>query len=209
MKAKFLIGLLIIVVVVIGGIIVLTSKETKEISSPVAKKQTVTTSSPTVAFAKLEIYKDPSGFEFEYPDSVEIKKDANSDQFVYSSVKVISPKKLGGIQITVTSTTLKNKDEWLKSEKLSIPAVKIENVKLADLDAYRFEKQKKIITATVDTETLFLFTVDPREDKDFWSAVNNKITSSFSFQAPEAPADNSSGTSSSDEVILEGEEVIE
>ena len=56
-----------------------------------------------------------------------------------------------------------------------------------------------------------LFTIEmPLIEEDFWIKVYNKVVSEFTFNSPDSQSTSAGGiSSSSDEVIFEGEEVVE
>jgi len=200
--------IIIVIVLAIGtaAVMILSQQKTQKITTPIAEK---IKDVQTEITAGTKQYHDPSGFSFNYPEDLLASPAANiKDQSVYSELTISSPEKKGGIEIQVLSNNVKNVDAWLTENKINSKE-QTTKLKLADLDARQFEDKGTITTVAVDSGTLFLLTTDYQDDKNFWTDVNNKIIASFEFIQPTAASNASGGDSSSDDVILEGEEVVE
>lgn len=153
-------------------------------------------------------FKDPSGFNFSYPDNLTLeKKDAVNSQ-TYSFLELTSSDDSGKVTIDVSGTEIASLNEALKQNKAPATA-QVKTLKLGDMDARQYEAQNQIVTLAIDTGVLFTIKTDLGSQKNFWSSVNDKITSSFVLAPPEAPVDNSSSYSEDDSIIDEGEEIIE
>lgn len=195
-----LIGLITLTVIVV----VFISIQNKKTVSPLGENRPTPTQSKS---APKKEYIDPSGFKFKYPTGVFIKEKEFEDNSVYSWIELTSPKIPGGIEINVADSSFTNLDDLLADKK----NLRIKPIKLADVDGRQYELKNQLITVALDQGVLFTFTVDYQKNEDYWLSVNKTIVDSFVFQLPES-TDNSTGssdTSSQEDVIFEGEEVIE
>ena len=204
MRGKILLLLTVLIIFVVFGIILLGHKGEK-IVTPLGKNQETKTE-PINLKARLKIYEDPAGFLFKYPENLTVKINKINDQSVFSSLTLTSKSEKGNITIEAVTSNLQNLEDWLSENK--IPSNR-QKIKLADIDAISFEQTGKVITTALDIGTLLTFTVDYQKNKNYWLDVNKTILSTFAFSAPEeAPA--GVGDSPADEdIIFEGEEVIE
>jgi len=158
-------------------------------------------------------YTDPSGFSFSYPDNLSISNTASADSDdkkdpnAYADLQLFSKDKNGSLNIKIADTKLKNLDAWLKEEQIP-EAVKPEEKQLGNLKAYEVKTSDRLMLAAIDQGVLF--TVDmPRVEEDFWNPVYNKVLANFSFAAPEPATTQTTAAASGDEVVFEGEEVVE
>ncbi len=204
------IGIIVIVIIVAvgaAGIIIFSQQKTKKLSTPIAENKK--TPEPTSSLPTKHYY-DPSGFGFDYPNNLFASAAANiKDQSVYAELTVSSLEKKGEIEIQVLSSSLKNIDAWLKENKINPEEEQVKNLKLGDLEALQIVEKGTITTVAVDLGTLFLITTDFQNDKNYWAEVNNNIISSFEFIQPTSTSNGSNDNFSSDDVVLESEEVIE
>jgi len=210
---KILVIILILATVGILGYVVYSSKKKEsagKINTPVV--ETIVTS-PSTSQVDLKKYMDEVGFSFFYMKEVEVKPLVISDNTVYSMLELTSKNNPGKVTIIAKTSFLKTVDDWFKSDVKDI-----KKLKLADLEARQIEQEGKIVTVALDQGVLFEITVDYKENKNFWSEVNNKIIASFVFELPEAPSTTinsnnggveNSGASGDEDVIYEGEEVVE
>ena len=163
---------------------------------------------------KTKTFIDPSGFKFSYPENLNMETKENKEEDVYSELTIMSEEINGGVEITAAETGDKTIEEWLLGNKLKIDSKKITKTKLGDLSASRFENGNKLYTLALDDGILFSVITDREDNKELWKLVHNEIEKSFVFSAPEAAPDSLDGSPSteegtSDEIIFEGEEVIE
>lgn len=208
MKIKMLLAFVFFVIITAIIFAFTSARKTARFSTPISGTTAAPTKVASNALAKFKQYKDPSGFTFQYPDNVTVESEETSDQSIYSSLKLTAKKVQGNISIKVTSAQLKNIDEWFAKNKLNLAKDAVKKLKLAELDARQFEKDNKLTTLAIDVGTLFIIQVDQQNDKNFWPGVNKKLISSFAFQPPEASS-NASSEFSGDDVVFEGEEVVE
>lgn len=205
---RFLVGSLILVVitvVTIGGLFFLQQKKPSQSPEPESTSQAKKVPSTT-----LKEYSDPSGFSFQYPQDVSFEKKENNDSTVYADLAFSAKDIKGSMVVFINDTSLKTIDEW--SEKIP-PGINPENGKdaeLAELKAKEIQDERSIMLAAVDQGVLFTINVTFDGEKDFWTEVYKTLAASFSFTKAEGSSvTSSSSDSTSEDVIFEGEEVIE
>jgi len=210
MNKRILLGLTSGTLLAIIVLFLSLSKSPKnQIYSPIP--QSLKTGATSAPKQKLKEYKDPAGFKFSYPESLKLINKQTNNQNIYSLLELTSPKNQGKIEIKVEDTKLTKIDDWFSNNQESTKPADVKKIKLADIEGRQFSEKGKFLTIALDQGALFTFTVTPDKDKNFWSDINDKIIQSFSFELPESMPDNTSATSDSSEedVIFEGEEVIE
>lgn len=203
-------ALIIIVVVLAAGtaaVIIFSQPKTEKISTPVVDKGKNSEPSPAVG---MKVFHDPSGFTFSYPENLLASSAANiKDQSVYSELTLSSTEKKGGIEIQALSSNLKKVDAWLTENKIPLTDQRVVKLKLADLEARQLNEKTSITTVAVDSGVIFLISTDLQDDTDYWKNVTNDVVSTFKFVQPASASNTSGDNSSSDDVVLEGEEVVE
>ncbi len=206
-------GLVLIVIsaLIIAAVVFLSIFKNKKNVSFLTPVKPTPAPTKKVVSGKLKEYIDPSGFKFSYPEEFLITAKEATDQSTYSHLEITSPKVSGQISIRVADSSLKTIDDWFENNKISTKTGEVKNIKLADLEARQFKSKDELITIALDEGVLFTITVDPKENKDLWFATNKKIIDTFLFVAPPEEDTNNSipVDESSDEVIFEGEEIIE
>jgi hypothetical protein len=158
-------------------------------------------------------YNDPTGFSFSYPDNLSISNtasgdmDAAVDPNAYADLQLFSKDKSGSLSLRIADTKLKTLDEWLKDN--GIPETTIpEEKKLDDLRAFEVKTEDRLMLAALDQGVLFTIE-SPRIEEPFWGEVYNQVLTGFTFTPPEVVDKQASAASSGEDVIFEGEEVIE
>lgn len=199
MIKKILLGFVIILTLATIGLVIFSSKKKQNNVSPIPEKTSLEKSNSTES-SKLKEYKDPSGFQFMYPENLVIKTIDRNDQSIISDLNIGSPGKNGNITIEVSESQIKSYSEWLKKNKEASPSGNVKNIKFADLDAKQFKMDDKVITLAFDVNTQFKITLDPKNNDEFWKKINDNLISSLKFSQPE----NQNG-----DVVFEGEETIE
>lgn len=149
-------------------------------------------------------YTDPSGFSFNYPDNLSIKKQEITDNNTYADIELFSKDINGSLSLKITDSKFATLDDWLKSNQLTSNENPKE-VKLGSLKAMEVKLKDRLILGALDSGILFNIEM-PLIEENFWMKVYNKVLASFSFASPENAS--STGASASN-VIFEGEEVIE
>lgn len=160
---------------------------------------------------KLKQFKDPSGFSFSYPTDFTVETVTTVPSSVYSSL-VVSPStekdSSDKMTIVVEDTSFASLSDWFTKNKLDRKKMSVKTLKLGGLDALQFENNDVLTTLALDKNVLFTLAVDVQENKKTWKDLNDKIIKTFTFGPPqEVGADSSSG--SEEDIIYEGEEVIE
>jgi len=156
-------------------------------------------------------YTDPAGFKFSYPEDLTVTEKKTTDQSVYSQLEIKSVDKVGGISLKAVDSNLAKIDDYFKDKKISSFFGEITKLKLADIDARQYQINSQIITVALDQGVLFTITTDlPAEKKDYWQKANSTLISGFAFVSPQNNTSTDTGSSSSgDDVVFEGEEVVE
>lgn len=195
----------IIVGIFAGWIILFSDKkqEEKMVLSALDEK-------PGSSLAKTtKEFTDAAGFKFSYPENLTLAK--NDDEEAYSSLTITSEEFDGNTSVLVVDATEKTIDEHMKH----LNGVKdIKKVTVAGVEARQFTQGDKLVTATIDNGVLFTFTTDGASYKDTWTKVHENIATSFTFAPPETAASESESTGSTpsnseEEILFEGEEIIE
>lgn len=213
MNRKTLI-LVVVAICLVGAVIayfILNPNKSKlALNTPETKKEVV----PSKTYID---YSDPAGFSFSYPDNISLAnrsaegEEAAADPDAYADLQLFSKDKSGSLNLRIADTKLKTIEDWKKENQIPEEIVPSEK-KLGSLTAFEFKTKDRVMLASIDQG--ILFTVDmPVIEEVFWNEVYEKVVSGFSFEVPEvevAQAGSSAAAASSgDEVIFEGEEVVE
>ena len=202
--------MVVAIVLLLGGgffYYVLSQKNTS--SSLLEKQPVVQTAQNLRPSQTAKTYTDNSGFTFQYPDDVILKKKDTNDQSTYANVEITSSVAGGKLSLIVSDTKILSTYDWV-AKNASAPAAIAKDVKLGDIQAREITIGDSLTTVAIDKGILFTIKVDPQGEKDYWSSVYNTIFSSFSFVSSAsdvaAPASSSSDQSVGD-VTLEEETV--
>lgn len=215
MSKKVVIGLIIglIIVVIFAAVTLPKKKKTQESVFPITESGQEVAPTKTLVSFKTKEYIDPSGFKFNYPETLTVSPKNINDDITYSDLKITSNKLSGEISIKATASKLQSISDWLKENKFHANNAIIKDIKLADLQAKAVKKDNKIFIVALDQyQTLFIIEVNSKGDEKFWSDANDAIVSTFAFVNPNVNNDSSSTSTSdgsSDDIIFEGEEVVE
>lgn len=199
MNKKVGIALMLLAVVLAGAAVWLVSKDQQAKS---ADSKQLTTVEPTAVPATIKEYRDPAGFLFQYPDTLTVTVGDGKDSTVYSQLTLTTEDGKGDISITVHEK---------KAEVMPTPT-SIKKVKLGALDAEERVLDKRVVTVATDQGVTFEIAAPYPLTGTPWEAAYQKILSSFDFYQPEtvaAPATDSGGAPAEDEVVFEGEEIIQ
>ena len=178
----------------------LQSPLTSPTDSPIITKPTIST--------KTKNFSDPSGFKFEYPENLTPETIDKKDPDYYSSILLKDKSKTGKMTINLTSTKYTTVEEWAKNNK-EIANNSIDTM-LADLEAKKISSSGKLMIVAVDVETLISLTADfPNEETEYWNSTVKTVADSFEFEQPAVQNVTSQSESSTDDVVFEGEEIIE
>lgn len=171
----------------------------KDLYSPIAEQPTNQFKiSPT-----LKSYTDDSGFSINYPDNLSLQKNEASDSASYADVTLSAQGLEGSLNLKISDTKLASLDEWIKSNKVATDSAAL--AKLGTLQGRQIQLQNDIILGALDRGILFTIDV-PKNDS--WKQILKILAADFSFTAPTqaAAVDNSS---SSDDVVFEGEDAVQ
>ncbi|MDP3973228.1 MAG: PsbP-related protein [Candidatus Daviesbacteria bacterium] len=196
---KLILLLVVIIVLIIGIVLVLMRSQQKDSQSNPFAESTFTKITPSEAFIE---YSDPSGFSFSYPDNLSLDKKVSEDEAAYADLLLSAKGVNGSLSLRIADSELDSIDEWVKVNQTSFKEDPKE-VKLGNLPALEINLNDRIITGALDQGVLFTLEM-PKIEEEFWMKVYQKILTDFSFTTPEAES-----VVSSDDVIFEGEEVVE
>lgn len=193
---SFLVGF-----VVLGWIFLSRPKDS--LISPTATQKEGTTK--VQLSETLKEYTDSSGFSFSYPDNLSIVNNEIEDPNTYADIKLFANGINGSLSLKISDSKFTTLDDWLKLNKnAAIEPAK--EVKLGNLKALEVKLNDRWLLGALDLGVLFTIEM-PRIEEDFWMKVYNKILEEFAFVQPQQ--DTNQQDSSSDEIIFEGEEVLE
>jgi hypothetical protein len=200
-----------IVVLAAAGLYFFTKPKdlTPNISPAIQEKKKV---EPSETFIE---YTDPSGFTFSYPDNLSLSNAASDDSAdlidpdIYAELQLFSKDVSGSLNIKISDTKFKTLDEWLKEKNIPESNIPTEK-KLGNLKALEVKTSDRLMLASLDQGVLFTVEL-PLIEQEFWNKVYDKVVSEFSFSSPQAASGTSIGTAavSPDEIVFEGEEVVE
>lgn len=181
-------------VLIVAGALFFSKGSKNQLSSPLINQPKEIIPSET-----LIEYTDPAGFAFVYPDNLSLKKNEEIDDSTYASLQLSSKDVSGSLNLEISDSKFVSIDDWLKLNQGSKREVKLGNLK-----ALEVKLTDRLLLGALDQGVLFTIEM-PLVEEDFWMKVYNQILTEFSF-AP--PSKENVGTSS-DDVIFEGEEVVE
>ncbi|MBI1919190.1 hypothetical protein HYS29_01235 [Candidatus Microgenomates bacterium] len=191
---KKIIGMVIAVLVLAGVFGVFLSKN---ITKQQSKKEAVKEIIPS---ENLTTYADPSGFSFGYPDNLRLEKKVELDSTTYADLKLVSDETKGGMTVKITDTKFKTIEEYLTGEN--------KEIMLGNLSGREFVQGEKVTAVVIDKGVLFIISTEPDNNKNFWQKVHETVLASFTFNAP-ASSNDSGSSANVEEVVFEGEEIIE
>lgn len=196
-----------IVAAVIGILILSFNKQKQTLENPLTInpltniQKTIITK--TVPSETLIDYKDPSGFSFSYPDNLSITKNTQADPNAYADLQLSSKDISGSLSLKIIDSKLTTLQQWAK---LNTGTSK--DVKLGTLKALEIQTADRLLLGALDQGVLFTIEI-PLIEQEFWTKVYSKLLVTFSFVTPEATNQQAGPSSTSNDIIFEGEEVIE
>jgi len=153
-------------------------------------------------------YLDESGFKITYPNNLVMTKTDIIDENIYSELELTSEEKTGKIEIKIEASDIADIEDWLTINK--IKPEKKDQIKLSDIEATQFIIDNKIETIAFDQGIEISIVTDLKENKEYWTKINQQIISSFSFVDPKTVENpTSTNDNSNNDVVFEGEEIIE
>ncbi|MCL4374240.1 hypothetical protein M1523_00090 [Patescibacteria group bacterium] len=208
----------ILLIVIIAGLmaalaaVMIGSSHTNQVVSPVGKTGGSSSSTRTVSYLT---YQDPSGFRFDYPDSLRATAPATLADNLYGKVGLTSKQHAGRIEVIAQATTATDLDTWLAAQKIDPTKTPARQLKLADLTAEQFATSGATITVALDQGAVMIVKLEAKADPAYWITGYNKILTSFAFVRPDANQGNANNqttvdnTGTSGAVEFEGEEVVQ
>lgn len=193
-KSILILGLVILFVVI--TFLVLNPIRNPLSKSPSGQQSTAKEITPSET---LKEYTDPSGFTLSYPDNLSLTKNDITDESTYADIQLTSKEVSGSLNLKISDSKFATLDEWLKLNK-GTP----KKVQLGSLTGMEIVTQDRLLLGALDKEVFFSIEM-PLIEKDFWMKVYNKVLTSFAFASPQS----ASTDTSSNDVIFEGEEVVE
>ncbi len=211
MKQKIIFGSLGIIILI--ALVFFLFSQKKSVSPTVSndlKSNETVIHSPA---AESKSYTDPAGFKFNYPKDLDVTAKKITDDSVYTDLEIKSKDGTGEATIKAVDSNLVKIDDYFKDKKTSSFSRGISKLKLADIDARQYQVNSQIITVALDQGVLFTITTNlPAEKKDYWQKTNSILISSFAFVTPQNNTSidtDSSPEGGEEDVIFEGEEVVE
>lgn len=171
--------------------------DNQQLNAPEAKKEIIPSET------SIE-YADPAGFSFSYPDNLSIEKNEEVDTNTYADLQLFSKDVNGSLALRITDTKLKTLEDWIKEASSSNTPVE---KKLGNLKALEVKTNDRLMLAALDQGVLFTIEM-PLIEQQFWMKVYEKVLTGFTFISPETAAAGVSNPAS-EEVVFEGEEVVE
>lgn len=198
----------LLIVGVIAFFILNPNKGKTSLSEPETKKEA------TLSQTYID-YADPTGFSFSYPDNVSIanktseNEDTAVDPSAYADLQLFSKDKSGSLNLKIADTKYKTREEWIKGNGLPETTVPTEK-KLGELKAFEVRTKDRLMLAAIDQGVLFSIEM-PLIEEGFWGEVYNKVVTDFTFAPPQTEVAQTGGgaVSAGEEVVFEGEEVVE
>lgn len=145
----------------------------------------------------FKVYTDPSGFSFSYPDNLSLLNNEIEDKNTYADILLSANGINGSLILKIADSKFKSIDEWVKANLTGSDSPK--EVKLGSLKALEIKLNDRLLLGVLDQGVLFTIEM-PLVEEDFWMKIYNKMLADFSF---------GNVSPLSDEVIFEGEEVVE
>ncbi len=177
-------------------------KISTRLNNPLSKKE-ITPSETMID------YQDPSGFSFAYPDNISITNhltEENADPTAYADLQLYSKDKSGSLSLRITDTTQSTLSAWLKDNNIA-ENNQPQSTMLGLLPAWQVKTNDHLLLGAIDHGVLFTLEM-PLIEQSFWQPIYDKVVNNFSFIAPETVSASGS-TSGDDEILFEGEEVVE
>lgn len=198
-----------IAIIVVSGIliaglffVVLTQKPKNPVLNNLSYP-TKTTSSES----QPKTYFNESGFNFEYPESLTLSEKEVTDESTYAWIELTNPQNKDIISIKLEDSDLTEIDDWFTASNKKDIKGEIKETKLADIDGRQFtDKENQLTTLALDQGGVLISIIGNP------SSAHEQIVSSFIFtQTAQTTTDTSDSSydSGGEDIIFEGEEVIE
>jgi len=192
-----------ITIIVVSGLLIsgivfflLTQK-----SNTPGSKSSLSPTKKILSQLQLKTYANDSGFSFKYPESFTLSEKEVQDESVYAWVELTNPKNKDVISIKLDDSDFEEVDDWFTASNKKDVKGEIKKVRLADLDGRQFTNKKNQTTTLALDEGGVLISILGNP-----STVHQQIVSSFIFTQS---AQTTTTDTSNEDIIFEGEEVIE
>lgn len=197
MNRRIILAVVIVVLLAIAALFLFRGGQKASLTNPISLS---IQKAPKPSETYIE-HSDPSGFSFSYPDNLSLTKN-DVDENTYADLLLSSNEVSGSLALKIADSKFKSLDEWAKLNKGTT-----KQVKLGNLDAQEIKTPDRLLLGALDQGILFTIEM-PLIEEDFWMKVYSKILSDFSFVTPDTGVSEGSTTSSED-IIFAGEEVVE
>lgn len=214
-----------LIVVMIGGLAVgsviaagifffILNTDTKETTpADVVGDAVLVSPTPIVPSASTRSYENSAGFTFDHPADVSIEE-LELTESSYADINLISTRAEGSISLRITDSELDSIDEWVSAQDLRPEDPPANDIKLGGVAGKEVAAGNTIEAAIVDEGALFLIQVNSDEQMTYWTDVYHMLVDSFAFVTPEADPVSSTesigeGAAGGDDILFEGEEIVE
>lgn len=210
MRTKIIILIIIILAISLSFFIIAISQNGKPKSNAKEKEASGKEISQPTQQPSLKKYTDPSGFSFNYPAELALEPEKQLDQKTYAKITLAAPNTMNAIRITVTDSSFSTIPDLLQDQGIKSSTKKIT---LAGLPGIRYETVARITTLVLDQGVLFEIILDSKDKNKNFTAAYDSLIKSFAFEEQTVPASSGQETqnedSSAEDVVFEGEEIIE
>lgn len=211
MNKKIILATLFSAVFLVGAIVLFNIRESKERENSISKvnpQNSGTRVTEKIPSSILKEYSDPSGFTFSFPDNIYVERKENDS--LYSDLILSTNEANGNITFTVSDSKYDSLENWKDDNLKNLTGLLINESELGNLLGISFNNKDKITFIAIDQGIEFKMVVDYKDHKKFWESVYKSIRDNFSFITPSASkSTNTNSEAPSEEVVFEGEEIIE
>src|SRR5258708_4314748 len=103
----------IVAALALGGLILFFSQQNTS-SSQINKQEAKVQNLPSVT---LKTYADPSGFTFNYPDNLSLKKNETTDSNTYADIQLTAKGVNGSINVKIADSKFATLSQWTAANK--------------------------------------------------------------------------------------------
>ena len=205
MLTKILIAVIVVSIFIAAGIFIFKPNSNKGSLPALGSEQQGLDFLPSET---LKTHIDEAGFSFNYPDNLSLINNEPKDTSTYADLKLSAKEINGSLALKISDSKLTSIDEWVKANNTSSKPPKL--VSLGNLNVTEIETENGLLLAGVDQGVLFTIATNYGDHKDLWKEVTGIILKDFAFVSPAKETAPSQDISSSpDDIVFEGEEVVE
>lgn len=207
-----LVGIVVFIICGSGVFFFLGSQ--KKFFSPLPGQQKQQSQENKIPSTTLKEYIDSSGLQFSYPEDINLFRKEDTDDTTYAHIQITSKGLAGSILVKAYDDKSSSLDSLIKeNKKLADFQGSAKDMSLAGIAARQITTNDSVVTAALDTGVAFMIEVFPQSDKAYWLSAYNTIVKTFSFssQTQDSPVDAAGSTAAGagEDVIFEGEEIVE